>query len=276
MNSPVGVEIEIRELEAFLRQELALANSRLHEAMGYSLHSGGKRFRPMVSYLTARAFEISKERVTPFAAAIECVHTYSLIHDDLPAMDDDDLRRGQPTNHKVYGEALAILAGDALLTEAFRILADHYKSDPSVGLELTRILAQAAGAQGMVRGQALDMTATEWTADQLLEVHALKTGALIACAVEGVAILAQTSGEERRALAGFGRDLGLAFQLTDDILDYVPGSAEASGLPKCVGLPATEDLLAVVTSRAKAQLSRWGGRAAGLLELLELNSTRQK
>ncbi len=202
--------------------------ARLAEAMRYSLEAGGKRVRPVLCLLAAEAVGGRAEDALPGAMALEYVHTYSLIHDDLPAMDDDDLRRGRPTNHKVYGEGHAILAGDGLLTEAFRVLAAG-PGDPATLLEATVLLAEAAGWRGMVGGQALDLegeTLAHYDLDHLRLIHRLKTGALLRASLEMGAVLGGASPADRAALKGYGEAIGLAFQIQDDILDATATDAD--------------------------------------------------
>ncbi len=209
----------------------------LQEAMLYSLFAGGKRVRPILAMAAHEACGGDAGNILPYASSLELIHTYSLIHDDLPAMDDDDLRRGKPTNHKVYGEAVAILAGDALLTEAFCIL-----SDPSHGrnvrerdlLSASREIAVAAGYQGMVAGQVQDILSENAEADgeTLRFIHSRKTAALICASVKVGGILAGGSAEIIQALTSYGENIGHAFQVIDDILD-VDGDTEELG--KTVG-----------------------------------------
>jgi geranylgeranyl diphosphate synthase, type II len=192
--------------------------------MRYSLLAGGKRVRPVLALATARAIGLEPATVLPFAAAVELIHTYSLIHDDLPAMDDDDLRRGRPTCHVKFGEDVAILAGDALYAEAFRLLLAEQAGPPEGVLAAARELAAATGVDGMVGGQYLDVSGVE---DDLRRLHALKTGRLIAASVECVLLLA---GREVDGFRDFARELGVLFQIVDDILD-VAGETEALGKP---------------------------------------------
>ncbi len=213
-----GLTVSFREGEA----------ARLAEAMRYSLEAGGKRVRPVLCLLAAEAVGGSAEAALPGALALEYVHTYSLIHDDLPAMDDDDLRRGRPTNHMVYGEGHAILAGDGLLTEAFRVLAAG-PGAPSTLLEATLLLATAAGWRGMVGGQALDLEGEKldhYDLDHLRLIHRLKTGALLRAALEMGAVLGGASAADRAALKAYGEAIGLAFQIQDDILDATATDAD--------------------------------------------------
>ncbi len=194
---------------------------RLGEAARYSLEAGGKRVRPVLCMLACEAVGGSFEAALPGALALEYVHTYSLIHDDLPAMDDDDLRRGRPTNHMVFGEGHAILAGDALLTEAFHVLAAA-DLDPVKRAEALTLLAESAGWRGMAGGQALDLegeTLTTYDLDHLRLIHRLKTGALLRASLEIGAVLGGAVPAERAALRAYGEAIGLAFQIQDDILD---------------------------------------------------------
>lgn len=202
---------------------------QLREAMRHSLLAPGKRLRPMLVLLAADACGGQRETALPAACAVEMIHAYSLVHDDLPAMDDDDLRRGQPTCHKAFGEALAILAGDALLTLAFEVLARDIRP-ATVAAECCALLARAAGACALVGGQADDL-ALEFSTGRLetLEaIHRRKTGAMFLASLELGAVVAGASGEQRGALTEYGKRLGLAFQITDDLLD-VRGDAAAMG-----------------------------------------------
>lgn len=207
----------------------------LRDAMEYSLLAGGKRIRPVLCLVSAKLFGLEARQALPFAAAIECIHTYSLIHDDLPAMDDDDLRRGRPSCHKQFDEATAILAGDSLLTDAFFLMAQC----ASHGIPAERVLravslaAEAAGSPGMAGGQFLDMQYTARdgvTLDELAAMHAMKTGALIRMACEAGAVLAGAEQEDCHALREYGTAVGAAFQVTDDILDET-GAEEDLGKP---------------------------------------------
>ncbi len=255
----------------------------LKDAVAYSLFSGGKRFRPQVAFLTADLLGVELARVLPHAAAVELVHTYSLIHDDLPCMDDDSYRRGVPTNHIVFGEDTALLAGDALLTEAFYVIGDGYAHLPELGLELTRILAEAAGLTGMIAGQVADLKmarpGAELTcarAEQVLDMHERKTGALIRYAAEGVAILARLPQGERKRIREFGSKLGLAFQIADDLLDFDPREPEQNGLPALLGVEKTRELLNSVSQDCQTILLNYGGRAGHLVTLVRKNLIRKK
>lgn len=262
----------------------------LYDAMYYSLLAGGKRIRPVLLLESCRLCGGDPEKALPFAGAIEMIHTYSLIHDDLPCMDDDDLRRGRPTNHKVYGEATAVLAGDALLTAAFEWMLDPSVTlPPERTLEAARVLAQAAGAQGMVGGQVLDM-AGEGHAMGLTEVEELqrlKTGALIRAAAEMGCVLAGGSEEQRKAVCRYAERIGLAFQIQDDILD-VTSSAEVLGKPvlsdeknhkttyvTLKGLEKAREDGKEISRRAVELLRSLGGDHAFLEELITMLTDRK-
>ena len=225
-----------QQIDAALDQLLPTVEgdeARLFDAMRYSTIGGGKRMRGFLVLEGAKQFGVSPSAALRVACAIEMVHAYSLIHDDLPAMDNDDLRRGKPTNHKAFDEATAILAGDALQTHAFNILADEpTHSDPAVRIELVRMIARAAGPRGMCGGQMLDIMAGEATApldeSAIGRLQLLKTGKLIEFSAEAGAVLGKAASSQRHALAAFGRDLGAAFQIADDLLDAT-ASTESMG-----------------------------------------------
>lgn len=205
--------------------------ARVHAAMRYALFAGGKRLRPFLVMNSADLLGVPVENAIRAAAAVEMVHTYSLIHDDLPAMDNDDLRRGKPTCHREFDEATAILAGDALQPLAFKVLAEpETDPDPEIRMELVRTLAGAIGADGMVGGQMIDLQAETETYDlaQITRLQDLKTGALISWSVEAGAILGRATTPERSALAAYGLEIGLAFQIADDLLD-IEGDAAQMG-----------------------------------------------
>jgi len=204
----------------------------LKEAMLYSLEAGGKRIRPLLLFATLHAVQKNPEIGLNAAAAIEMIHTYSLIHDDLPSMDNDDLRRGKPTNHKVFGEANAILAGDALLTYSFQLIAESPDVPMEAKVRLIQLLAQSAGAEGMVAGQVADMIGEEkeLNLEELEYIHIHKTGKMLTCSVLAGAILACASEEEYDWLNRFSHHLGLAFQIRDDLLD-IDGDEAVIGKP---------------------------------------------
>jgi geranylgeranyl diphosphate synthase type II len=205
--------------------------ARLEEAMRYSLLAGGKRIRPVLALATARAIGMPTTRVLPLAAALELIHTYSLIHDDLPAMDDDDLRRGRPTCHKAFGEDVAILAGDGLYAEAFGHLLTYQAGAPELVLEAARELAAATGVSGMVGGQYIDVGEQAATPDELRHLHELKTGRLIGASVGCVLVLGGVGEPARISFRDFAAELGVLFQIVDDILD-VTGTDDSLGKPR--------------------------------------------
>lgn len=215
-------------------EQLPHQSNQLKAAMAHGLLLGGKRARPFLVYATAEMLGVPLAQVDRAAAAIECIHAYSLIHDDLPAMDDDELRRGQPTCHIAFDEATAILAGDALQTLAFELLSEANSELTSASqLQLVQSLAKASGYLGMCGGQAMDLAATDQhiKLEQLEQIHQAKTGALLRCAVDMAAIVAQVSEQERTTLQQFASAIGLAFQVQDDILDVI-SDTETLGKPQ--------------------------------------------
>jgi geranylgeranyl diphosphate synthase, type II len=234
--NPVYPERLRAEFETYLerlRFSAEPATAGLEDAMRYSLLAGGKRIRPVLALATAEAIGREPAAVLPLAAAIELIHTYSLIHDDLPAMDDDDLRRGRPTCHRAFGEDVAILAGDGLYAEAFRLLLSEQTGEPADVLAAAAELALATGVRGMVGGQYLDVAATApMGPDGLRRLHELKTGRLIAASIECVLLLSGAHKHDTISLfRTFASELGVLFQIVDDILD-VTGSQETLGKPQ--------------------------------------------
>lgn len=214
-------------LTSFLQDNYA-QNNRLVDALSYSLLSGGKRIRPLLSYATAEAFGIDTEQANYIAASVEMIHAYSLIHDDLPAMDDDALRRGQPTCHVKFGDATAILAGDALQAMAFELLC-QIDANPSVTIKLIQMLSFSCGALGMAGGQALDLESESMNLDKksMDIIHQLKTGALISAAVEMIGLLdAEIQEDQILALQNYSYNFGMAFQIIDDVLDVIGDEAQ--------------------------------------------------
>ena len=247
------------------------AESHLTEAMRYATLNGGKRVRPFLVMSSARLFSVAESCALRVAAAVEMVHCYSLVHDDLPAMDDDDLRRGQPTCHVRFDEATAILAGDALLTKAFQVLADpDTHPDPAVRSDLVAKLAHAAGDEGMVAGQMLDLMAedTALGMSEVTRLQRLKTGMLIGYACESGAILGKAPEPARHALRAYVHDLGLAFQIVDDLLDGEGDEKEVgkkTGKDQAAGKATFVSLLG--SDRARAQADMLAEQAAQHLEL---------
>ncbi|MEN9873271.1 MAG: hypothetical protein RL186_168 [Pseudomonadota bacterium] len=258
--------------------------SQLMSAMRYAALGGGKRLRPFLVLETGRLFGVDERCLLRVGAALECIHTYSLIHDDLPCMDDDDMRRGRPTVHIAYDEATAILAGDALLTIAFEILADpQTHTDPGIRIALVARLAEAAGARGMVGGQMMDMIAHQLGDDiaAVARMQRLKTGALISYAVEVGALMGRASDEARNALTAYAHDLGLAFQITDDLLD-VEGNPDDAGkavqkdkdkgkstFVSLMGVEGAKQRVQLLGEQAKQHIAIFGSRAQYLSQVVD-------
>ena len=255
--------ITVRLTDAVLDRLLAVPpglEARVYDAMRYSVLAPGKRLRPLLVLASSQLFGVARRSALHVAAAIEMVHAYSLIHDDLPAMDNSDLRRGRPTNHKQFDEATAVLAGDGLLTMAFEVLADpDTHGDPGVRAELVGALASAAGPAGMIGGQMIDLIAEKQPLDigAITRLQRMKTGALIAFSCEAGAILAKAAPELRLALRGYAHDLGLAFQIADDLLDVEGSSAETGkpvGADAAAGKATFVSILGIERARAQAEL----------------------
>ncbi|AVP37118.1 polyprenyl synthetase family protein [Staphylococcus felis] len=245
-------------------------NTNLEKSMRYSLEAGGKRIRPLLLLSTLKMLQPeSIEKGMKTALALEMIHTYSLIHDDLPAMDDDNLRRGKPTNHKVFGEWLAILSGDALLTKAFEIIASDDTNSAEVKIKLVQLLGQASGHLGMVGGQTLDMQSENQpiSLPTLEKIHSHKTGALIRFAVEAATIIAQIPQELSQTLIRFAEHLGVIFQIKDDLLDVY---GEATEIGKPVGSDITNHKGTYVTllgqQNAEKELSQHVNKAESILK----------
>jgi farnesyl diphosphate synthase len=287
-----AVETQLAGLLSSEKRDGEIARpERLLAAMRHGVLNGGKRMRPALMLETAALFGGDAEAALRVAVALECVHCYSLIHDDLPAMDNDDFRRGKPTVHKAYDEAAAILAGDSLLTYAFELIAAPETALPAeCKVELTLALARAAGLGGMAGGQALDLEAETRRLDEAetTMMQAMKTGALIRYACEAGAIVAAVGAEDRGRMVRFGEIIGLAFQLRDDLLDLVADSVtlgKAAGkdaargkatLPSIRGIAWTESRLAGLVTEAQALLSPYGTRGAKLVKLAAYVASREK
>jgi farnesyl diphosphate synthase len=287
--SPNDLPAEMARTAALVEQALDVllppvegAEGRLAEAMRYATLNGGKRMRGFLVMQTASLFAVAQTCAARVAASVEMLHAYSLVHDDLPAMDNDDLRRGKPSTHRAFDEATAILAGDALQTRAFEILAEQdTHSDPQARCELVAALGAASGARGMAGGQMIDMLAEGQTLDApaVTRLQALKTGRLIQYSVEAGAILGRASPQDRHVLAAYGRDIGAAFQIADDLLDVegtdadlgkTAGKDEAAGKATMVAVLGVDMARAhadMLARQAAAHLEGFGDRAAYLREL---------
>jgi farnesyl diphosphate synthase len=270
-----------RALDALLPQPNGF-HGRVQEAMRYAVQAGGKRLRPFLVLETASLFGVPKDRAMRVACAIECLHTYSLVHDDLPAMDDDDLRRGRPTTHKQFDEATAILAGDALLTIAFEILAEEATHpDGAVRAALVLDLARAGGHEGMIGGQMMDIEAPNHSfgAKEVIELQARKTGALFEFSCQAGARLGGATARDFANLHAYARDMGLAFQIADDLID-VTGTVEQAGkavgkdqdagkatLVSIMGVEGAKAECARLAESARAAVSGYGPKAERLAGL---------
>ena len=276
-------------IEEYLDQLFRQAKpyGKLFESIRYSILAGGKRIRPVLTLEFARLGGIDWHLALPYACALELVHNYSLIHDDLPCMDDDDLRRGKPTNHKVFGETMAILAGDALQPEAFRLIAQATGLSAESRIDAVAVLAKAAGADGMVGGQVLDTVCSVENEELLTLLHQLKTGAMIAAAAELGCVAAEMDAKRRAQAVEYAAQLGLAFQIRDDMLDVMGdeavlgkpiGSDREEGKVTFVDLKGLEGCAALVdrcTSSAKAAVADWED-CEFLLEMAEQMIGRTK
>jgi geranylgeranyl diphosphate synthase, type II len=276
-------------LDSYLKDRKALVDSALdnylpkatepptvvHEAMRYSALDGGKRIRPILTLAACEAVGGNTEAVLPAACAIECIHTFSLIHDDLPCMDDDDYRRGRPTSHRVYGEAMALLAGDALFAFAFQLISKLHEVPSEAALEVMRLIAEATGTGGMVGGQVLDMLAQgeEMNISAVEQIHRLKTGALLEASVLTGGILGGGSKKQISALSDYGKNIGLAFQIADDVLD-LKGDSEKLGkstgsdlrmqkatYPSLIGMEKSEEAMNKAMNDAIEALSTFDEKA---------------
>lgn len=290
MNLQAYLEERRSRVDAFLQSYFEKSSnphfSRLFESMSYSLLAGGKRVRPILTIAAYEAClkqtsEEKEKSVLGVAAALEFIHTYSLIHDDLPAMDNDDLRRGRPTNHKVFGESMAILAGDSLLTEAFLLMARLKGVAPDVLLDVIGDIAKASGAEGMAGGQVMDLESEKKkiSREDLEGLHRHKTGCLILVSVTAGAKLAGARAEALESIEIYGKNIGLAFQIADDILDVEGGSEEMgkstggdamkekSTYPSLLGLEESKKLAQESADRAVQSLKSFDSRADPLREL---------
>lgn len=283
---PTWIESRTRAVDRALAQFLPKKTAKpatLHRAMHYSLFAGGKRMRPALVLAAAEACAGSDDAAMPLACAVECLHTYSLIHDDLPAMDDDDFRRGRPTSHKVFGEGMAVLAGDALLTQAFEIAAQATGWPRYSHQDLILELARAGGSLQLIAGQVADLEGEghRVSANQLRYIHERKTSALLCCSARFGGMSANCSAIQLKALTDFGVHVGLAFQVIDDILDVTQSSetlgktagkdvaAQKATYPAIVGLEKSKRIAADLTAKAYAALKPFRGSAVALEALAQ-------
>ncbi len=278
-----------RALDQFLPSEKTKP-ATIHKAMRYSLFAGGKRMRPALCLAAAQACGGREADALPLACAVECIHTYSLIHDDLPAMDDDDFRRGKPTNHKVFGEGIAVLAGDALLTQAFEIAAQAKGWPRYSHRDLILEIAKASGSLQLVAGQVADLEGEgkKISASELRYIHERKTSALLCCSVRLGGMSANCTSAQLKALTDFGYHVGLAFQVIDDILDVTQTSeqlgktagkdtaAQKATYPAIVGLEKSRKIAEQLTTKAFAALKAFKGKAVALEALAEFLLKRDK
>ncbi|HEX8217173.1 MAG TPA: farnesyl diphosphate synthase [Allosphingosinicella sp.] len=263
---PVSLDLALEQVGAEIDRAFEIllavppdARARLYEAMRYAAIGGGKRIRPLLVVAGCNLFHVARERSVRVALAVECVHVYSLIHDDLPSMDDDDLRRGKPTLHRAFDESTAILAGDSLHALAFQILAEEEThEDPFVRADLVLELARAAGPAGMAGGQMMDLAAASGLdLATVTRLQQLKTGALIGCCLESAAIMGRVPPEGRTSLRGYARDVGLAFQIADDLLDHEGEEAKTGkrvGKDNAAGKETFVSLLGPERARQQAEL----------------------
>ncbi|MCP4713154.1 MAG: polyprenyl synthetase family protein [Planctomycetes bacterium] len=275
-------------IETYLADEPNIP-AKLYEAISYSIKAGGKRLRPIIVIFACQASSGTQQNAMPAAAAIEMIHTYSLIHDDLPAMDDDDFRRGKPCNHKVFGEGIAILAGDSLLTLAFNILAANIPNTTLVR-DLVRELSHAAGAAGMIGGQVEDLLSAKapQTLDKVELIHQCKTAMLIGASARMGGLCAQTTADKLDKLGDFGLKLGHAFQITDDLLD-ITSTLEEMGkatqkdqqagkltYPSIVGVDKAKQQVKILIDQALHALEEFGSAAEPLRQLARMIIERRK
>ncbi|MCR3922074.1 MAG: polyprenyl synthetase family protein [Firmicutes bacterium] len=279
-------EQDINDINTALERFLPAATTfptEIHRAVRYSVFAGGKRLRPLLTLATADIFAVGHQEAMPTACAIEMIHTYSLIHDDLPALDNDDYRRGRPSNHKVFGEAMAILAGDALLTQAFATLATESSFPAAVVVALQQELSRAAGMAGMIGGQVVDIISEgkPVNADILDYIHQHKTGALFTCCIRSGAIMGAASVADVAALTQFAEKIGLAFQIVDDILDITGDdttlgkktgsdvSKQKMTYPALYGLEKAQQKADLLLTEAFAALQPFGEAATNLTQLAQ-------
>lgn len=264
-------------LKIYLLESASLKNSSglLHDSQNYSLSSGGKRFRPFLAALVFRLFSQDIQKLKNFCLALEMIHTYSLIHDDLPCMDNDDFRRGKPSNHRVFSEDISLLAGDGLLTDAFFLIADDKLLKGEAKVEMISLLSKKAGSSGMVAGQAMDMKADKnLSFENLKAIHELKTANLIQAAAVGAGIAAGCSDTELHNISEFSYHLGMAFQIKDDLLDFNDNAQDFKSYLNFLGAADTLLELEKHSDSAVRAINLLGKNSVSLVELVEFNLKR--
>lgn len=246
------------------------------EAFEYAVFSGGKRFRPILVLMTGESFGVSDEDLLPYAAAVEMVHAFSLVHDDLPCMDDDDFRRGLPTVHRKFSEDIALLVGDGLLAEAVSILTDKYSDKPELALKLISLLIESTGSKGMIAGQVLDLIAQKEKLDiaELEQVHLHKTGALMRACTQGAALIAGLDARKQDALSEYAMQLGLSFQIKDDLLEVEDNKIEQGSYPALIGVVASNKILMDLSDGCESNLDTLGVDVSNLKDIIKLNMRR--
>lgn len=287
MNFKTQFDLYLDKVNSYLHETFDRKNGAIYNAMRYSLYAGGKRIRPVITLACADALGGDLDSALLFGGAVEMIHTYSLIHDDLPCMDDDSLRRGKPTNHIVFGEDMAVLAGDALLNFACESICESKVNNPDMKIEALKILYSASGAEGMIGGQVLDMDAEkrQISAEELMTLHSKKTGALIRASASLGAI---SAGKEKTLFDDYASSLGLAFQIRDDILD-IEADAEVFGKPvlsdeknnkttyvSLYGMGGAKEILREETQKAISAVEFLGDKGAFLRELAIYLLNREK
>jgi geranylgeranyl diphosphate synthase type II len=266
-------------LENYLANHVAIPPKKyklVFDSIGYSLKSNGKRFRPLLAFLVFSLWSKNYKQIEAWCLALEFIHTYSLIHDDLPCMDNDDYRRGVLTNHKVYGDDVALLAGDSLISEAFKLITDDQNLIASTQVKLIQLLALKIGPEGMVAGQVLDMKVnSKISEDELKQIHLLKTGYLIQTAAIGAGLILELDSKEINLISDFALNLGLSFQIKDDLLDHTSADQDFKSYVSILGLERTKDELQRHSHLATQQLKQLCSESTqALQELIEYNLTR--
>ncbi|MAF90112.1 MAG: geranyl transferase [Bdellovibrionaceae bacterium] len=248
------------------------------EAIHYAVFAGGKRFRPALTLMTGEALGLDDKDLIPYAAAVELIHCFSLVHDDLPCMDDDDFRRGKPTTHMKFDEATALLAGDGMIMEAVQLIIQAYSHSPELSLNLINCLMEASGSYGMIAGQVVDIKAQKTKIDiaELEQVHLHKTGALIRCAADGACLISKANAQVRESIREYAELLGLCFQIKDDLLEVEDNKVEMGSFPGLIGVIASNKMLTDNSDQALELIEGLEGNFENLKEIVRFNSHRSK